>query len=189
MPTDCSSCHGQFDCLQTGSGPLPFKRTFQLYQKIRSYAVWWFENVGVRGTLSHVLGGQRTFARDNSPSPDAETLGLRPGEFVEVKSVDEILTTLGPDRKCKGLLWMTGMRKFCGRRYRVLKRVENILLETNGERRRMKNTVSLEGVMCDGAEFGSCDRACFHFWREAWLRRVAHEGDPASGAAAQSQDS
>jgi len=112
----------------------------------------------------------------NSPlPPDSEVLGLRPGELVEVKSVEEILATLGPDRKCRGLLWMTGMRKFCGKRYRVLKRVESILLETNGELRTMRNTVSLEGVMCDGAEFGACDRSCFHFWREAWLRRVTQE--------------
>ncbi len=175
MPIDCGSCHGQLDCLQTGSGPRPLKRTFKLYQKIRSYAVWYFENMGVRGTVSHVLGRKQTLTRNDPSSPDSEVLDLRPGELVEVKSVDDILATLGPDRKCRGLLWMTGMRKFCGGRYRVLKRVENILLESNGEPRKMRNTVSLEGVMCDGAEFGDCDRSCFHFWREAWLRRVTQE--------------
>lgn len=175
MPIDCRSCHGQFDCLQTGSGPRAWKRTFKLYQKIRSYAVWHFENRGVRDMLSHVLGRKQMLTRNSPLPPDSEVLGLRPGELVEVKSVEEILATLGPDRKCRGLLWMTGMRKFCGKRYRVLKRVESILLETNGELRTMRNTVSLEGVMCDGAEFGACDRSCFHFWREAWLRRVTQE--------------
>ena len=175
MPIDCRSCHGQLDCLQTGSGPRPLKRTFKLYQKIRSYAVWYLENMGVGGTLSHVLSQQQTFTRNNPLSPNSEVLDLRPGELVEVKSVDEILATLGPNRKCRGLLWMTGMRKFCGRRYRVLKRVENVLLESNGELRKMRNTVSLEGVMCDGSEFGACDRSCFHFWRETWLRRVTEE--------------
>jgi hypothetical protein len=102
----------------------------------------------------------------------SEVLDLQPGELVEVKSIDEILATLDPDRKFKGLLWMTGMRKYCGKRYRVFKRIENILLETNGDLRRMTNTVILEGVMCDGVEFGACDRSCFHFWREAWLKRV-----------------
>jgi hypothetical protein len=72
-------------------------------------------------------------------------------------------------------LWMTGMRKFCGKRYRVFKRIENILLETNGDSRKMTNTVILEGVMCDGAKFGGCDRSCFHFWREAWLKRIEED--------------
>jgi hypothetical protein len=97
---------------------------------------------------------------------------LRPGELVEVKSIDQILTTLDKRRRHDGLLWMVGMRKFCGKRYRVFKRVETIMLENNGESRKMKNTVLLEGVMCDGSEFCACDRSCFHFWREAWLRRV-----------------
>jgi len=186
MPIDCRSCHGQLDCLQTGSGPRALKRTFKVYQKIRSYAVWYFENMGVRGTLNHVLIGnrragrrnpnrQQTLMKNEPSSSNSEVLDLRPGELIEVKSVDDILATLGPDRKCRGLLWMTGMRKFCGGRYRVLKRVENILLESNGEPRKMRNTVSLEGVMCDGSEFGDCDRSCFHFWREAWLRRVTDE--------------
>jgi hypothetical protein len=101
-----------------------------------------------------------------------ETLALQPGELVEVRPIEEILATLDRHRRHKGLLWMTGMRKHCGRQYRVYRRVQRITLESNGELRNMKNTVLLEGVMCDGREFGGCDRSCFHFWREAWLRRV-----------------
>lgn len=77
---------------------------------------------------------------------------------------------------------MTGMRKYCGRRLRVYKPVDRIMLETDGQLRKMKNTVLLEGAMCDGVEFGGCDRSCFHFWREVWLRRVG-EGDVTDGAA------
>jgi hypothetical protein len=186
MLIDCRSCHGQFDCLQTCSTPRLINRPFKVYQKIRSYAVWHYENMGVWRTLSNVLirrspsrgnslGLRQALADNEKLSIDSDVLGLRPGEHVEVKSIDDILATLGPDRKHKGLLWMTGMRKFCGKRYRVLKHVENILLETNGELRKMKNTVILEGVLCDGSEFGSCDRSCFHFWREAWLKRIEEE--------------
>jgi hypothetical protein len=157
-----------------------------LYQKVRSYIVWHIENLGVLRTLEYILtcriplkpnchGYQPTLAEQEKISRTSEVLGLRPGELVEVKSIGEILATLGPDRKCKGLLWMTGMRKYCGKRYRVFKRIENILLESNGDSRKMTNTVILEGVMCDGAEFGDCDRSCFHFWREAWLKRVEEE--------------
>ena len=186
MSIHCRSCHGQFDCLQTCSRRRLMNRPFKVYQKIRSYAVWHFENMGAWRTLSNVLIGSCPFrvkSRDlrqaltenDKLSDDSEVLGLRPGELVEIKSIDDILATLGPDRKYKGLLWMTGMRKYCGKRYRVFKRVENILLETNGDSRKMKNTVILEGVMCDGAEFGGCDRSCFHFWREAWLKRIEEE--------------
>lgn len=70
---------------------------------------------------------------------------------------------------------MTGMRQYCGRCLRVYKPVDRIMLESNGELRKMKNTVLLEGAMCDGTEFGGCDRSCFHFWREVWLRRVTQD--------------
>lgn len=186
MSINCRSCHGQFDCLQKGSASRLMNRPFKVYQKFRSYAVWHFENLGVLRTFGYVLTGRipsradsrgywRTLAENEKLFHGSEVLGLRPGELVEVKSIDEILTTLGPDRKYKGLLWMTGMRKYCGKRYRVFKRIENILLETNGDSRKMMNTVILEGVMCDGAEFGGCDRSCFHFWREAWLKRIEEE--------------
>jgi hypothetical protein len=37
-------------------------------------------------------------------------------------------------------------------------------------------TVLLDGVMCDGTEHGGCDRSCFLFWREEWLKRVTPVG-------------
>lgn len=49
------------------------------------------------------------------------------------------------------------------------------MLENNGEIRKLKNTVLLDGVMCENL-YG-CDRSCFHFWREAWLRRVESRTD------------
>jgi len=161
-------------------------RPFKAYQKVRSYIVWHVENIGLWRTLTNILtcknpsrgkciSFKQSLFEDEKLHNDSEVLSLRPGELVEVKSIDDILATLGPDRKYKGLLWMTGMRKFCGKRYRVLKRIENILLETNGDSRKMKNTVILEGVMCNGSEFGDCDRSCFHFWREVWLKRVEEE--------------
>ena len=184
-----TACHGTFECLQTGSrkwGPSPL---FRVYQKLHSYWTWHRENTGWRGLLRHaaclavrpgargrVVAGAATC--DQVKSSDPEVLRLRPGEWVEVKSVEEILATLDGNRRHKGLLWMTGMSKYCGGRYRVLRKVERIMLETNGELRNMKNTVLLEGAMCDGQAFGRCDRSCFHFWREIWLRRVPpHEAD------------
>ena len=106
------------------------------------------------------------------PRPLSEEVSnLRPGELVEVKSEAEIRGTLDNEGRLRGLAFLPAMRSFCGQRHRVLKRVERIFMEESGRTRRVKNTVLLEGVMCDGFPWG-CDRSCFYFWREAWLRRV-----------------
>jgi hypothetical protein len=54
-----------------------------------------------------------------------------------------------------------------------LKRVEKICLENEPRTvRRLENTVILEGAFCKGSGIG-CDRACFYFWRECWLKRTS----------------
>ncbi len=98
-------------------------------------------------------------------------LPLQPGELVEVKAEDEILQTLDATGKLRGLAFRPAMRAFCGQRFTVLKRVERIYLEESAKTRTMRDTVLLTGVMCDGLPIG-CDRSCFYYWRESWLRRV-----------------
>ena len=63
------------------------------------------------------------------------------------------------------------MRLHCGKRYRIFKRLELMFDEYEKSQRRVKHTVLLENVLCEGAGIG-CDRPCFLYWREAWLRRV-----------------
>jgi hypothetical protein len=63
------------------------------------------------------------------------------------------------------------MAQFCGRRYRVAKRVEKMIDEGSGEMRRLRDTVALETVTCLGLAQRRCPRGCFHLWRETWLRR------------------
>jgi hypothetical protein len=103
------------------------------------------------------------------PAHDEE-LNLQPGDWVEVRSEPEIRSMLDGSGRYKGLLWMDNMSRFCGRRYRVHKRLERMMLESDGRMRKLKNTVLLEGVMCE--DLYGCDRSCFHFWREAWLKRI-----------------
>jgi len=176
-------CHGVFASLGSSSTPWRMSPVMRVYQRFASYLGWWREDLGGCNAFRQILAGgigakssgaaarQAEVARTADPD-DRRTLGLQPGELVRVRSIDEILATLNRKRRCRGLLWMTGMRKYCGNQYRVYRRVERIVQETNGEFRNMKDTVLLEGVMCDGKAFGGCDRSCFHFWREAWLERV-----------------
>ena len=102
-----------------------------------------------------------------------EALDLQPGEFVQVRSLDEIRSTLDERERYQGLYFMPEMEDFCGKKYRVFKKVRSITLESNGEVRKLRSpTVFLEGVYCDGKRHDDCDRSCLLFWREAWLKRV-----------------
>jgi hypothetical protein len=114
--------------------------------------------------------GQGTGRSKASVSDGSECLNLQPGELVQVKSQQEVLATLDEHGRHRGLLWMPGMARFCGKTYRVHKRVETIMLESTGELRKIRHTVLLADVMCENL-YG-CDRSCFHYWREGWLRRV-----------------
>jgi len=188
LPVDNQSCHGVVGCLHAGSSRWFLNVLVKPWQKVRSYVVWHVENLGpwkglrvaFLGRVAAILAApcrrRPAFAaragRPRHEPTTHEALALQPGELVEVKPIDEILVTLDRNRRHQGLLWMTGMRKYCGQQYRVYRRVQRITLESTGELRNMKNTVLLEGVLCDGRDFGGCDRCCFHFWREAWLRRV-----------------
>jgi hypothetical protein len=142
--------------------------------------VWYADILGPRRFMQRIFSstrlGRLAFVgqpRRTTSGAGKDSLGLKPGEWVEVKSAREIFDTLDQYGKLKGLAFNREQMKFCGGRFKVYKRLENIILESTGERRRIKTpTVLLEGVFCDGQAHGKCDRSCFCFWREAWLRRI-----------------
>jgi len=108
-----------------------------------------------------------TSAKENS-----KILNLQEGEWVEVRAATEIFATLDRQDKLRGLRFTPEMAKFCGKRFKVYKKLDKIILEATGELRKIKTpTVLLEGVFCDGTAHGGCDRTCFCFWREQWLKR------------------
>jgi hypothetical protein len=101
-----------------------------------------------------------------------EVLSLQPGDWVEVRSEPEIRATLDGNGKHRGMAFVPiEMLVHSGRRYRVLKRVEKIFLEESRQNRKLKNTVLLDGVHCQGIGL-DCDRSCYLFWREAWLKKI-----------------
>jgi hypothetical protein len=115
----------------------------------------------------------RMTTKKSPESSEIKPLNLQPGEWVEVKSMREISLTLDERGRHKGLYFMPEMEQFCGKQFKVFKNVQTILLEESGELRKIKSpTYFLEGVFCDGSQQGGCDRSCFHFWREDWLKRV-----------------
>jgi hypothetical protein len=100
------------------------------------------------------------------------TLHLQPGELVEVKSKEEIIATLDSLGRNRGLYFTPEMVQYCGRKLRVLKRLDKMVNEKTGEMRKIANTVLLEGSRCDGKAHGGCQRLCYCLWREIWLRRI-----------------
>lgn len=106
------------------------------------------------------------------PGPAPAPLDLQPGELVEVKSKEEIIPTLRPNNKNRGMLFDVEMLPYCGRRARVLRRVERIIDETSGKMLKLRDCLVLEDVYCQSLYHRFCPRAIYPFWREVWLRRL-----------------
>jgi len=113
-------------------------------------------------------------ARGTQEKTPTEFLGLKPGEMVEVKSLQEIVATLNKNGRNRGLHFSADQRPFCDGRFRVRSRADNFIAEGTGEMKHFRNTVVLEEVLCNSAcfAFGGCYRADLLYWREIWLRRV-----------------
>ena len=57
------------------------------------------------------------------------TLALRAGDLVEVRTAGEILGTLDADGTLDALPFMPEMLEFCGRRFRVFRKVEKTYID------------------------------------------------------------
>lgn len=98
---------------------------------------------------------------------------LLPGMWVEVLPASEIIRTLDADQCRDGLPFMPEMLPFCGHRFRVALRAERTCVHPPEiPFRRLRDSVVLDGLRCDGSLHGGCQLGCMLFWKEAWLRRV-----------------
>jgi hypothetical protein len=106
-------------------------------------------------------------------------LGLKAGEWVEVRSKEEILATLDARARLEGMPFQPEMLAYCGRRFRVGKVAHKTCdtVHKTGSRW-VPDAVHLEGVRCDGASHDGCQARCLLFWKEAWLKRVDRPSRP-----------
>jgi hypothetical protein len=106
---------------------------------------------------------------------------MTPGDLVDVRPAGEILATLDDGDSLQGVPFMPEMLPFIGRRFRVSKRVEKICDTAGGTyvSRRMRGTVMLEDLRCDGSAHGGCQAGCRLYWKEEWLRPVESGTRPA----------
>jgi hypothetical protein len=134
-------------------------------EMVRRIGAWLFWR------LRRLLLGE--YAHGDNKSTPIESLNLRPGELVEIKSMDAINETLNETGYNRGLYFTPDMRRLCGKQHRVERRIEKIIVDGSGEMRQVRNTVYLEGAQCGCVyALGGCPRGEFAYWREIWLRRV-----------------
>src|SRR5689334_2093498 len=117
----------------------------------------------------------------HNPPLNDNSQELHAGDWVQVKSREEILATLDERGRLDALPFMPEMLQFCGKRFRVYKSAHKTCdtIETY-KGRRMASAVHLEGLRCDGEAHGGCQAQCLLFWKEAWLVRAP---DPERDAA------
>jgi hypothetical protein len=98
---------------------------------------------------------------------------LKAGDWVEVRSREEILGTLDHKGCMEELPFMPQMFQYCGQRFTVYKRAHKTCDTVNGTGgRRLPDAVHLE-LRCDGEAYGGCQAACLVFWKNAWLKPLS----------------
>jgi hypothetical protein len=103
-------------------------------------------------------------------------LGLQPGEWVRVKSKDEIAATLSAQGRNRGMWFDREMLPYCGMTFQVRRRIRRFIDERVGKMIEFKTeAITLEHAVCSGDRSQRrwfCPRAIYPFWRESWLERV-----------------
>jgi hypothetical protein len=92
------------------------------------------------------------------------------GDWVVVRSKEEILRTLDSKGQLDGMPFMPTMLKFCGKRFRVLKSAHKGCDTINNTGiRTIDSSVHLDELRCDGSSYGGCQAGCLLYWRDEWL--------------------
>lgn len=126
-----------------------------------------------RGNKPRVVG------QCKGPTPTARIPNLHPGDWVVVKPQEDIEATLDKRQRNRGLYFDIEMLPYCGRRMRLLRKVDRIIDERTGAMRRIPNDCwILEGGVCTGLMSQNrlfCGRRIYGFWREIWFEPVDGE--------------
>jgi hypothetical protein len=176
--------------LQRASEPVAWWDSRSLLGQVttRNVGIVRFVRVMTRAVLGHIarktgLLPRFTLAPQTPPNEAFEApppRGLAVGTRVRVRSREEIVRTLTPDGKNKGLWFDREMLRYCGTTARVQAKVERFIDEPTGRLVRLSSDCYiLAGAVCssdvsDGRWF--CPREIYPWWRECWLEPVAEDG-------------
>jgi hypothetical protein len=141
-------------------------RNAGILEILRRIAIWTFWKV-----RRAVFG---PYAKGKNQVTPAESLSLQAGEFVEIKPLESIRKTLDQKAHNRGLYFTPSMSILCGKRRKVERKIEKIIVDGTGEMRQLRNTVFLQGELCECScvAFGGCPRGEFSYWRDIWLKRT-----------------
>jgi hypothetical protein len=176
-PEVCYRC--QATEVQKASCPLPWWKPMQYVNDVRKNdmplkSVIYSLAVSMYGKVLKRLTG-RSFPDVSGPlkRTPVENLDLQPGEWVIVKSTEEIRATLDRTGRNRGMTFEASMIPYCGKRFRVLRRVEQIIEEATGRMKKLGGvSIILETVICASPYRRACPRANYLYWREIWLQRT-----------------
>jgi len=143
---------------------------------LRLFALWSWQ------TLMQKLGRGQCPSGPHRRTP-TQSLGLKPGESVRVKSRAQIAETLDQRGRNRGMHIGYEMMRCCGKQAEVRYRVDRIIDERTGIMLELADTVALQNMrpqalveecLC-GGQLGDCPRGELMYWREIWLERVGHD--------------
>jgi hypothetical protein len=148
------------------------------YRRLVEFGVGYRLLLRLYDGFQDLIGGIRYPYRSGTheTKTPSEYLDLKVGEFVRVRSHEDILKTLDRNSKNRGLWFDAEMVPFCGKTFRVSKRVTKIVHEKTGEMIHFTNPcIVLDKVCCRGKYTRKrlfCPRSIPSYWREIWLERV-----------------
>jgi 2-polyprenyl-6-methoxyphenol hydroxylase-like FAD-dependent oxidoreductase len=179
LPTrigDAYTC--QSTQLEAASHPLPSLHFKQWIGEIRSGDLrpLGLVRILVRAIVNRLRAGLGLAELDlivgHTASASKGELGLKAGDWVRVKSYDEVRAALDASSRNRGLSFEPEMTRYLGSVHRVAQVVERIVDERKGKMVRLDRTVVLDRIYCEGLCNKACPRKNPLFWREAWLERV-----------------
>src|SRR5262252_7788908 len=94
------------------------------------------------------------------------------GDWVEVRSKEEILRTLDSQGRLDGMIFMPEMFQYCGQKFQVHKRAHKTCDYSTAypyRTRRLADTVHL-ATRCDGQAHDDCHAGCLLYWKVQWLK-------------------
>ncbi len=118
--------------------------------------------------------------KDEWLEPATEPGSVRPPQpraVARVRSVEEILATLGVDGRLDGISPHPEMLALVGRRFPVARMLD---LSREGPPAPRDDWFILDGVRCDGTVLGAagpCDRRCALLWHRSWIELEHHHAD------------
>lgn len=146
----------------------------------------------VARTALHRLAGwsQRPPLTGTRSNLSRGNLDLQSGEWVDVKTSEQLRENLDAQGGNCGLIFQPTMTGAVGGRFQVAFPVRKIIVEQTGKMVSLKHTVALKNVHCEGVCVANCPRREYLYWRESWLSRVPmaeslvpNKGDPGADPA------